>query len=54
MGLELEENEITFEYTELEMPGYLLHPIGRWICGLELSSDQSYGMDLLVISIDGN
>lgn len=41
MGLELEENEVTFEYTELEMAGYLLYPIGRWICGLELSSDQS-------------
>lgn len=31
MGLELEENEVTFEYIELEMPGYLLYPIGRWI-----------------------
>lgn len=41
MGLKLEENEIAFENTEFEMPRCLLHPIGRWVCGLELSSDQS-------------
>lgn len=26
-----EENEVTFEYIELEMPDYLLYPIGRWV-----------------------